>query len=180
MAGCPPRPATLNVAALQGSECVCGGGGGRVCVEGENCPAFVWTEMSHRARGALGCRSGDFCGWKGDPRAGAKQVLLSTFERFVCVGFTSLLCLSLCLSPYSRSCTLVWFFTGDKVPPGFPTIAPSQNTKVVEIGHNAVLHCTVTGNPPPKITWIRDALPIDMAANPRYTVLESRLPGKLR
>ncbi|XP_052128829.1 tyrosine-protein phosphatase Lar isoform X4 [Frankliniella occidentalis] len=68
----------------------------------------------------------------------------------------------------------------DKLPPGFPVITASQTTKVVEIGHNAVLHCTVSGNPPPRITWIRDMVPIDLPANPRYTVLDSRLPGALQ
>ncbi|XP_044016557.1 tyrosine-protein phosphatase Lar isoform X5 [Aphidius gifuensis] len=60
----------------------------------------------------------------------------------------------------------------DNVPVGFPVITQSPTTKVVEMGHNAVLSCTAIGSPTPVISWIRNMLPIN-TSNPRYTVLDS-------
>lgn len=62
--------------------------------------------------------------------------------------------------------------TAEKLPNGFPLISQAPTTKVVEMGHNAVLLCTAVGSPPPIISWVRDMLPID-TTNPRYTVLET-------
>ena len=64
------------------------------------------------------------------------------------------------------------------MPPGFPTITNPQNQKAVEVGHNAVLPCTVTGDPTPKVTWLRESLPLDIQGNERYSILESGFPGK--
>ncbi|XP_025161581.1 tyrosine-protein phosphatase Lar isoform X9 [Harpegnathos saltator] len=60
----------------------------------------------------------------------------------------------------------------EHLPTGFPMITQAPTTKVVEMGHNAVLLCTAIGSPPPIIFWVRDMLPID-TSNPRYTVLDS-------
>ncbi|XP_043511829.1 tyrosine-protein phosphatase Lar-like [Frieseomelitta varia] len=60
----------------------------------------------------------------------------------------------------------------EKLPNGFPLISQAPTTKVVEMGHNAVLLCTAVGSPPPIISWVRDMLPID-TTNPRYTVLDT-------
>ncbi|XP_044590201.1 tyrosine-protein phosphatase Lar isoform X7 [Cotesia glomerata] len=60
----------------------------------------------------------------------------------------------------------------DNVPVGFPVITQSPTTKVVEMGHNAVLSCTAIGSPPPIISWIRDMVPIN-TSNHRYSVLDS-------
>ncbi|XP_076680114.1 tyrosine-protein phosphatase Lar isoform X4 [Andrena cerasifolii] len=67
-------------------------------------------------------------------------------------------------------------YEAEKLPNGFPLISQAPTTKVVEIGHNAVLLCTAVGSPPPIISWARDMLPID-TTNPRYTVTDS---GALR
>lgn len=67
--------------------------------------------------------------------------------------------------------------TEKKLPPGFPVITSPPASKAVEVGHNAVLHCTVTGDPPPTIMWIRDFLPLDINSNERYSILDSGLPG---
>ncbi|KAK7792967.1 hypothetical protein R5R35_007615 [Gryllus longicercus] len=61
----------------------------------------------------------------------------------------------------------------DKLPVGFPQITQAPSTKVVEIGHNAILLCSAAGNPPPKISWVRDMLPVETQGNSRYTVLET-------
>ncbi|XP_064213194.1 tyrosine-protein phosphatase Lar isoform X6 [Tribolium castaneum] len=75
--------------------------------------------------------------------------------------------------------TLVVFET-DKLPPGFPQITQSPTTnKVVEIGHKAVLSCAATGNPPPKITWLKNMLPINSSTSPRYTIRDE-MPGTLQ
>ncbi|XP_076757587.1 tyrosine-protein phosphatase Lar isoform X4 [Xylocopa sonorina] len=63
-------------------------------------------------------------------------------------------------------------YEADKLPSGFPLISQAPLTKVVEMGHNAVLLCTAIGSPPPIISWVRDMLPID-TTNPRYTVLDT-------
>ncbi|XP_029041866.1 tyrosine-protein phosphatase Lar isoform X4 [Osmia bicornis bicornis] len=63
-------------------------------------------------------------------------------------------------------------YEAEKLPDGFPLISQAPTTKVVEMGHNAVLLCTAVGSPPPIISWVRDMLPID-TTNPRYTVLDS-------
>lgn len=62
--------------------------------------------------------------------------------------------------------------SAEKLPNGFPLISQAPTTKVVEMGHNAVLLCTAVGSPPPIISWVRDMLPID-TTNPRYTVLDT-------
>ncbi|XP_061940961.1 tyrosine-protein phosphatase Lar isoform X11 [Apis cerana] len=63
-------------------------------------------------------------------------------------------------------------YEAEKLPNGFPLISQAPTTKVVEMGHNAVLLCTAVGSPPPIISWVRDMLPID-TTNPRYTVLDT-------
>lgn len=60
----------------------------------------------------------------------------------------------------------------DNLPSGFPMITQAPTTKVVEIGHNAVLSCAAVGSPRPIISWVRDMMPID-TSNARYTVLDS-------
>nr|XP_022917798.1 tyrosine-protein phosphatase Lar isoform X3 [Onthophagus taurus] len=71
-------------------------------------------------------------------------------------------------------------FDPEKLPNGFPTISVHPLTsKVVEVGHNAILSCTVTGNTPLRITWLRNMLPIDTRNNPRYYIREDS-PGSLQ
>ncbi|EGI60980.1 Tyrosine-protein phosphatase Lar [Acromyrmex echinatior] len=67
--------------------------------------------------------------------------------------------------------------TAENLPMGFPMITQAPTTKVVEMGHNAVLLCTAVGSPTPIISWVRDMLPID-TSNPRYTVLDSGIAIK--
>ena len=62
--------------------------------------------------------------------------------------------------------------------PGFPTITDLPSGKAVEVGHTAILTCNAGGNPPPKITWIREFLPLDVNNNDRYSILENGSPGK--
>jgi len=65
------------------------------------------------------------------------------------------------------------------IPHGFPSISQNQQTKVVELGHTAVLPCEATGDPKPNITWLRDLVPIDLANQPRFTVLDTNMPGNV-
>lgn len=74
------------------------------------------------------------------------------------------------------NCTI--FFTENKLPPGFPTIAPPSSTMVVEVGHTATLPCQASGNPTPKIRWLWNSLPLDVASNPRYALLNDKMHGK--
>jgi hypothetical protein len=69
--------------------------------------------------------------------------------------------------------------SADKLPAGFPQITQAPSTKVVEIGHNAVLLCSAVGTPAPRISWVRDMLPVDPSKNPRYTILDTAagMPG---
>ncbi|XP_069702214.1 tyrosine-protein phosphatase Lar isoform X7 [Periplaneta americana] len=70
----------------------------------------------------------------------------------------------------------------DKLPAGFPQITQAPSTKVVEIGHNAVLLCSAVGTPPPRISWVRDMLPVDPNKNSRYSILDTGtgMPGALQ
>lgn len=70
----------------------------------------------------------------------------------------------------------------DKLPAGFPQITQAPSTKVVEIGHNAVLLCSAVGTPPPRISWVRDMLPVDPSKNSRYSILDTGtgMPGALQ
>ena len=66
---------------------------------------------------------------------------------------------------------LVLFFTliGDKTPPGFPVITQGPSTRVIEVGHTAVMQCKAIGNPTPTIYWIKNQTKVDMS-NPRYSI----------
>ncbi|XP_063235458.1 tyrosine-protein phosphatase Lar isoform X2 [Bacillus rossius redtenbacheri] len=66
-------------------------------------------------------------------------------------------------------------YEADKLPAGFPHITQAPSTKVVEIGHNAVLLCTAVGSPKPRVAWVRDMLPVDAADSHRYHVMDSAL-----
>ena len=66
-----------------------------------------------------------------------------------------------------------FFFSADKLPSGFPQITQAPSTKVVEIGHNAVLQCSAVGIPSPRISWVRDMLPVDTSKNSRYSILDT-------
>lgn len=80
----------------------------------------------------------------------------------------------------ARTCitAAVFVVVVEKLPGGFPEITLPPSTKVVEIGHSAVLVCSAAGSPLPRITWVREMVPVDTANNQRYTVLESGRPGK--
>ncbi|CAH1184278.1 unnamed protein product [Phyllotreta striolata] len=80
----------------------------------------------------------------------------------------------------SSEATLV-VFEADKLPPGFPQItqSPTMN-KVVEIGHNTVLKCEATGNPPPKITWLKNMLPINISSGRMRYSMRDDMPGALQ
>lgn len=64
-------------------------------------------------------------------------------------------------------------FTADKTPSGFPVITQSPNTRVIEIGHTAVMQCRATGNPPPKIYWLKDMKRVNMS-NSRYSLIDGK------
>lgn len=66
------------------------------------------------------------------------------------------------------------------MPSGFPSITVPTSTSVVEIGHAVVLLCGASGNPPPRIRWVRDYMPLDIRSNHRYTLLEGNMPGENR
>ncbi|XP_045484010.1 tyrosine-protein phosphatase Lar isoform X5 [Pieris rapae] len=71
-------------------------------------------------------------------------------------------------------------FETEKTPPGFPSIAPPSTTLVVEVGHIATLPCQATGTPPPKVRWLFNSLPLDVASNPRYGILNDNMHGTLQ
>ncbi|KAF6202866.1 hypothetical protein GE061_003271 [Apolygus lucorum] len=72
-------------------------------------------------------------------------------------------------------------YENDKLPPGFPQITQQPTTKVIEMGHTAVLVCGATGKPVPAIRWVKDLLPVQIGKNPRYTILNgSQMPGALQ
>ncbi|XP_046968895.1 tyrosine-protein phosphatase Lar isoform X1 [Vanessa cardui] len=71
-------------------------------------------------------------------------------------------------------------FEADKVPPGFPSIVPPSSTMVVEVGHTATLPCQASGSPSPRVRWLWNSLPLDVASNPRYALLNDKMHGTLQ
>lgn len=78
----------------------------------------------------------------------------------------------------ARLIYFVFFFSEKDLPVGFPVITEGPGThKSIEVGHNAVLQCTATGNPQPSIYWLRDSMRLDLDTNPRYSILDKGFPG---
>ncbi|XP_055852475.1 tyrosine-protein phosphatase Lar isoform X5 [Episyrphus balteatus] len=65
-------------------------------------------------------------------------------------------------------------YEGDKTPPGFPVITQGPSTRVIEVGHTAVMQCKAIGNPTPTIYWIKNQTKVDMS-NPRYSIKDGGL-----
>ena len=58
----------------------------------------------------------------------------------------------------------------DKTPAGFPIIEIQSSSRVIEIGHTAVLQCKASGSPPPKVHWLKDMKRVELSS--RYTLLD--------
>lgn len=71
--------------------------------------------------------------------------------------------------------TFVSFYllAGDKTPHGFPVITQSPLTKVIEVGHTAVMQCKATGNPEPIMYWIKNQTRVDMSDS-RYSMINGK------
>lgn len=65
----------------------------------------------------------------------------------------------------------------DKTPPGFPVIQLQPSTRVIEIGHTALMNCRAIGSPAPKIHWLKDMKRVDILSTSRYTLLDGMLFG---
>jgi receptor-type tyrosine-protein phosphatase F len=61
-------------------------------------------------------------------------------------------------------------YEADKTPAGFPVIEIQSNSRVIEIGHTAVLQCKASGNPTPKVHWLKDMKRVELTS--RYTLLD--------
>lgn len=71
---------------------------------------------------------------------------------------------------YIISDGLLCVFAADKTPSGFPVITVQRpTTRVIEIGHTAVMQCKASGNPIPRLYWLKDSKRVDMT-NPRYSM----------
>ncbi|XP_064477479.1 tyrosine-protein phosphatase Lar-like isoform X1 [Ornithodoros turicata] len=57
----------------------------------------------------------------------------------------------------------------NQVPPGFPKFKLQPTTQGVERNRSALVQCKAEGDPEPKISWLRNEIPIDMI-NPRYSL----------
>uniref|UniRef100_A0AC35U5G8 Protein-tyrosine-phosphatase n=1 Tax=Rhabditophanes sp. KR3021 TaxID=114890 RepID=A0AC35U5G8_9BILA len=64
-------------------------------------------------------------------------------------------------------------------PESFPKVESHPIMKSVEQGKTAHVSCRVTGNPRPKILWLRDLMPIDIRTSSRYSVSTLGNPGAL-
>ena len=42
-----------------------------------------------------------------------------------------------------------------------------------EFGRDLTLQCEVTGRPDPKVTWLRDGIPLSETPNLRFSVIEA-------
>ncbi|KAI6242206.1 hypothetical protein M3Y99_00261700 [Aphelenchoides fujianensis] len=67
----------------------------------------------------------------------------------------------------------------DELPAGFPSIDAHPVMKSVESGRTAHLSCRVHGEPVPRILWLKNSIPLDIRANPRYSVSTMGNPGAL-
>ncbi|XP_037912845.1 tyrosine-protein phosphatase Lar isoform X5 [Hermetia illucens] len=65
-------------------------------------------------------------------------------------------------------------YEGDKTPHGFPVITQSPLTKVIEVGHTAVMQCKAAGNPEPIMYWIKNQTRVDMSDS-RYSMINGSL-----
>lgn len=45
-----------------------------------------------------------------------------------------------------------------------------SNSRVIEIGHTAILQCKASGNPTPKVHWLKDMKRVELSQ--RYTLLD--------
>lgn len=61
-------------------------------------------------------------------------------------------------------------YESDKAPSGFPSIEIHSNSRVIEIGHTAILQCKASGNPPPKVYWLKDMKKVELSS--RYTIID--------
>lgn len=69
-------------------------------------------------------------------------------------------------------------FIEKDLPAGFPVITEGPGShKSIEVGHNAVLQCSATGNPQPTVYWLREKMRLDLDTNPRYSILNKGFPG---
>ena len=60
------------------------------------------------------------------------------------------------------------------LPRGFPKIVEKPMLQVIEKKQRATMKCRASGNPKPKITWMKDFLPVDTGPDqPRLEILPS-------
>ncbi|XP_037557275.1 tyrosine-protein phosphatase Lar-like isoform X4 [Dermacentor silvarum] len=57
----------------------------------------------------------------------------------------------------------------NQIPPGFPHFKLLPNLQGVERNRSALLPCKAEGDPEPKLSWLRNDIPVDMS-NPRYSL----------
>ncbi|CAJ0587151.1 unnamed protein product, partial [Mesorhabditis spiculigera] len=74
---------------------------------------------------------------------------------------------------------LLTVYLNESTPAGFPSIDAHPSLKSVEQGRTAHVNCRVHGTPRPKVLWLRDLIPVDIRADPRYSVSTIGNPGAL-
>ncbi|KAL3172893.1 hypothetical protein MRX96_012639 [Rhipicephalus microplus] len=57
----------------------------------------------------------------------------------------------------------------NQIPPGFPHFKLLPNLQGVERNRSALLPCKAEGDPEPRLSWLRNDIPVDMS-NPRYSL----------
>jgi receptor-type tyrosine-protein phosphatase F len=45
-----------------------------------------------------------------------------------------------------------------------------SNSRVIEIGHTAILQCKASGDPLPKVFWLKDMKRVEISS--RYTIID--------
>lgn len=78
-----------------------------------------------------------------------------------------------------KTTALLTVLPNNVIPYGFPKVESHPILKSVEQGKTAHVSCRVTGEPRPKILWLRDMIPIDIKTNNRYSVSTLGNPGAL-
>ncbi|XP_033112587.1 tyrosine-protein phosphatase Lar-like isoform X3 [Anneissia japonica] len=58
---------------------------------------------------------------------------------------------------------LLTIYAENSLPSGFPKITVSPELRVIELGRQATMDCSASGNPNPTIYWLKDDKPLDLS-----------------
>ena len=63
-------------------------------------------------------------------------------------------------------------FSSLAVPVGYPSIESKPTLRMTEEDSQVLMPCSAEGNPPPKVRWIRDYMPVEVQEHFKYQLVE--------